>query len=63
LRTFRLGERRTEDAAAALEKPSVDVRYALLQAPQLRLRRVYFLQFRARFSIVAICAKEKKNRL
>lgn len=42
LRALGLGERRTEDASTVLEEPPVDVRGALPQAPQLRLRRVYF---------------------
>lgn len=40
--TLRLGERGAEDARTVLEEPPSDVRGALLQAPQLRLRRVYF---------------------
>jgi hypothetical protein len=38
LRTFRLGKRHTADASTVLEEPAIDVRCALLQAPQLRLR-------------------------
>jgi hypothetical protein len=51
LRTFRLGERCTEDASTVLEEPPIDVRCALLQTPQLRLRRIY-LPFRS-FECVA----------
>lgn len=42
LHTLRLGERGAENARTVFEEPPSDVRGALLQAPQLRLRRIYF---------------------